>query len=52
MFMKSLRLYCIFSNKIFTLKFLMFPFKNTKRGVFLLNKIKIKNSMGMDTHIG
>ena len=37
--------------KIFTLKSL-FPFKNIKRGVFLLSKIRIKNSAGADMHIG
>ena len=30
----------------------MFPFKNIKRGVFLLNKIKVRNSAGVDMHIG
>ena len=30
----------------------MFPFKNIKRGVFLLNKIRIINSAGVDMHIG
>ena len=30
----------------------MFPFKNIKRGVFLLNKIRIKNSAGVDMHVG
>ena len=38
--------------KIFILKSLMFPFKNIKRGVFLLNKIRVKNSMGADMHVG
>ena len=37
--------------KIFTLKSL-FSFKNIKRGVFLLSKIRIKNSAGADMHIG
>ena len=37
--------------KIFTLKSL-FPFKNIKRGVFLLSEIRIKKSMGADMHIG
>ena len=30
----------------------MFPFKNIKRGVFLLNKIRVKNSKGADIHVG
>ena len=29
----------------------MFPFKNIKRGVFPLNKIRIKNSVGADMHV-
>ena len=29
----------------------MFPFKSIKRGVFLLNKIKVRNSVGADMHI-
>ena len=37
--------------KIFTPKSL-FPFKNIKRGVFLLSKIRIKNCTGVDIHIG
>ena len=39
-------------TKIFVLKSLIFPFKNIKRGVFLLNKIRVKNSVGADMHIG
>ena len=30
----------------------MFPFENIKRGVFLLTKSRIINSMGADMHIG
>ena len=51
MLIKNLRLHCTFSNKIFTLKSLMLS-KKFKRGVFLLSKIRIKNSAGVDTHIG
>ena len=42
----------IFSSKIFILNSLMFPFKNIKRGMFLLNKIRIKNFTGADIHVG
>ena len=37
---------------IFILKLLMFPFKNIKRGVFLLNQIRVTNSAGVDIHVG
>ena len=30
----------------------MFPFKYIKKGVFLLNKIKVRNSAGVDMHVG
>ena len=39
-------------TKIFILQSLMSPFKSIKRGVFLLNNINIKNSAGVDTHVG
>ena len=39
-------------TKIFILKSLMFAFKNIKRGVFLLNKIRVRNPAGTDMCIG